>query len=274
MTCLLSVVTPDALIQISDRRLTLPDGTMFDDNANKVILFDGRMAIAYAGLSQIVGVQTDLWLVRVLTNPPIRSLARAIYAIRDRATAAFRGWARRPSDKAHHRLVFSFIGWARLPDRPDLHVVVGFISNCHDRDGTLQPTARDDFSIYRETLEPGRFHGMLAPAVPLSTAEYDRLVERNQTAENLEDHVVNLVTAVREVALRDTSVSTNVLAVTIPRAVVEQTDGRRMIVLAGSPLTLDVIGSLYFPDKEAPIHYGPHTVYAGMGLTDFQGGPV
>ena len=138
--------------KVSYRRLIWPDdGRIADDNVNKVTIFDGRMAISYSGLSKVLIEKTDEWLVRILTKPPIRSLAEAVYTIRDRATRAFRGWARRPSDKARHYLVFGFIGWTRQSDREDLQVVVGFVSNCHDEHAEIRD-AREDFRVHHKIL--------------------------------------------------------------------------------------------------------------------------
>ena len=68
-------------------------------------------------------------------------------------------------------------------------------------------------------------------------------------------------------AARDGTVSKNVLAVTIPRAVVEL-EWRDVMLLAGPPLTLDALGSVYFPENsQAPIQYRPHFVYAGSGVS-------
>jgi len=274
MTCILSMSTPDVLIQVTDRRLTWPDGQMFNDYTNKVTIFNGRMAVSYAGLSKVLGQKTDEWLVRILANPTIRSLADAVYTIQDRATAVFRGWARMPKEKARHHLMFGGIAWTRQPGRESLQVLICFVSNCHDEHGALQAEARDDFRVHRRILEPGEPHGFFTIGAALSTEERQRLKERTRTATTLDDLTAGLVQAVREVAARDGTVSQNVLAVTIPRAVVERA-GRDVMLLAGPPLTLNALGSVYFPEnRQAPIPYGPYFVYAGSGVSGFQAGPL
>ena len=274
MTCIISMSTPDVLIQVTDRRLTWPDGQMFNDYNNKVTIFNGRMAVSYAGLSKILGQKTDEWLVRILANPTIRSLADAVYTIQDRATAAFCGWARMPKEKARHHLMFGGIAWARQPGRQSLRVLICFVSNCHDEHGALQAEARDDFRVHHRILEPGEPSRLFTIGVALSTEERQRLKERTRTATTLDDLTTGLVQAVREVAARDGTVSKNVLAVTIPRAVVER-PWRDVMLLAGPPLTLNALGSVYFPEnRQAPIQYGPNFVYAGSGVSGFQAGPL
>ena len=272
MACILSLSTPHVLIQVTDRRLTWPDGQVFNDYTNKVTIFNGRMAVSYAGLSKVLGQKTDEWLAQTLANPTIRTLADAVYTLKDRATAAFRDWARPAEEKARHHLMFGAIAWARPPGRKSSRVFFCFVSNCHDEHGVLQADARADFRVHHRILEPGDFHGFSNIGAALSIEERHRLKERTRRATTLDDLTAGLVEAVREVAARDRTVSKNVLAVTIPRAVVEL-EWRDVMLLAGPPLTLDALGSVYFPENsQAPVQYRPHFVYAGSRVSERPGG--
>lgn len=62
MTLILSCLTPKYIVQVSDRRLTWPDGRVFDETANKAIVFHGRAAIAYTGIALIGSQRTDEWI--------------------------------------------------------------------------------------------------------------------------------------------------------------------------------------------------------------------
>src|SRR5262245_65451458 len=111
---------------------------MFNDYTNKVTVFNGRMAVSYAGLSKVLGEKTDEWLVRILANPAIRTLADAVHMLRDRATIAFRDWERMPKEKARHHLMFGAIAWARPPGRKTSRVFICFVSkigraSCRER---------------------------------------------------------------------------------------------------------------------------------------------
>ena len=72
MTLILSFATANKVIQVSDRRLTKPDGSLYDDEANKVICVgcsDSYFAIGYSGLGTIsTGKRTDEWLVDYLAS--------------------------------------------------------------------------------------------------------------------------------------------------------------------------------------------------------------
>jgi hypothetical protein len=54
---------PRVLIQVSDRRLTWPDGRLADDTANKAILFHGKCCIRYTGIARIGSTPTDEWIM-------------------------------------------------------------------------------------------------------------------------------------------------------------------------------------------------------------------
>src|SRR5262249_11158740 len=156
-------------------------------------------------------------------NPTIRSVADAVYTIQDQATAAFRGWTRMSDEKARHHLVCRLLLEKQPPGQESLQVLICFVSNCHDEHGALQAEARNDFRVYCRIVEPGEFHGFFTRRPALSSEERQRLKERTRTASTVDDLTAGLVQTVREVAARDGTVSKNVLAVTIPRAVVEQT---------------------------------------------------
>jgi hypothetical protein len=71
MTLIITAVADDAVAQVSDRRLTLPDGSVFSDDANKAICIacaDARVSLAYTGLARIGDTPTDHWLVDLLTE--------------------------------------------------------------------------------------------------------------------------------------------------------------------------------------------------------------
>jgi hypothetical protein len=72
MTLILSLATPEFVVQISDRRLTYRDGKGFirvaDDDANKLTVFRGQMAFGFTGLAHIGSQRTDTWLARALAS--------------------------------------------------------------------------------------------------------------------------------------------------------------------------------------------------------------
>lgn len=91
MTLLINVVTTKNVIQASDRRLTLLDGSLFNDEANKAVCVfckDAHFAISYTGLATINAKRTDLWVLDYLssikaTKMPLQLI---IDSLKDQAT--------------------------------------------------------------------------------------------------------------------------------------------------------------------------------------------
>ncbi len=75
MTQIVALATPELVVVATDRQLTYPDGTVADDQATKLILFGGRLLIAYTGLARIGHVGTGEWLSRSLANHSLASEA-------------------------------------------------------------------------------------------------------------------------------------------------------------------------------------------------------
>ncbi len=73
MTLLFTIVTYSKVVQVSDRRLTYPDGSLADDEANKAICVsckDAAFAIAYTGLACLGRnlTKSDEWLSTYLSS--------------------------------------------------------------------------------------------------------------------------------------------------------------------------------------------------------------
>src|SRR2546427_8471416 len=105
MTLILSLATPEFVIQIADRRLSslYPGGRIVPnkEEVTKQTVFCNRMVFAYTGLAKIGSVATDVWLAHKLAELPTESLSEAVIYVRDRATEAFRRIRHSPSVKRH-----------------------------------------------------------------------------------------------------------------------------------------------------------------------------
>ncbi len=136
MTLVVTAATANFVAQVSDKRLTLPDGSPFDDEANKAVVLsceDGDLAIAYTGLAYVGELQadglgkfrTDDWLVEVLTKRRAgRMLAsRVIAMLTEEATKEF---AEMPVSPENKRASFYVGGW---PNAAGLEPALWLISN-------------------------------------------------------------------------------------------------------------------------------------------------
>src|SRR5216110_2594679 len=91
MTMILSCATQRYVVQVSDRRVTnMLTGHCLDDDSNKAVVWCGRVAFAYTGLSEVGGVRTDQWIARTLSDAAAETLPDVFDALRDGATTAFR----------------------------------------------------------------------------------------------------------------------------------------------------------------------------------------
>jgi hypothetical protein len=73
MTMIATLVARNKVVQVSDRRLTWPNGGLADDEANKAICVkcnNAHFSIAYTGLAEIgkERKRTDIWLAEYLRN--------------------------------------------------------------------------------------------------------------------------------------------------------------------------------------------------------------
>lgn len=153
MTLIVTVATKANMVQVSDRRLTRPDGTLFDSLAHKLVPVtcrDARFSIAYTGLahtgvlyadkaenrdyqrpvgySQSPYERTDEWLVDILGTMDIGRMGFG--AIRDfLVEQAGRTFSMVPYDKKYRGLTFVVCGYWN----GDQFIVI--ISNMEDAKG-------------------------------------------------------------------------------------------------------------------------------------------
>lgn len=156
MTAILTCITTHYVIQVSDRRLTRPDGRLFEDEENKTVFYSNIATFAYTGLARLGWEHTDEWLLEQLADSP--DLYTAIQKLPTAATDKFRslplpGLTTRERSSVR-RTVFVGAGFVtpvgpiaeRLPKGPDGQCPVFFrISNALDQYGAWLPEAKREF---------------------------------------------------------------------------------------------------------------------------------
>jgi len=69
MTLILSCLTHEYAIQVSDKRISnRADGSVVDDARNKGVQFCNQMVFGYSGPATIGTKQTDVWLTETLSE--------------------------------------------------------------------------------------------------------------------------------------------------------------------------------------------------------------
>ncbi len=159
MTQILSCITRDYVLQVSDRRLVHEkDGTLAiyedceskADDQTKAIVINRTMIFAYMGWAKIEGQNTNEWFATVI-KPFVDAdqLHKGIFEVAHRATTFFKS-QRYPQEKKYH--AFIGVGWKRR--RRDGRIIPAAvqITNAYDNQAQLLPRARCDFVVQEFAL--------------------------------------------------------------------------------------------------------------------------
>jgi hypothetical protein len=142
MTLIISALADDAVVQVSDRRLTR-DGSVVSESANKAICVhcaNAWFSIAYTGLAEIDTTRTDYWLVDFLTcsRAALKTFPELVRSVAEFATARFRR-LRHLGNRRGLTLVFGGFGPPRA--------VLALVSNQEDSSGKRLPAVSDRFEV-------------------------------------------------------------------------------------------------------------------------------
>lgn len=274
MTLILSCLTPDFAIQVSDRRLTQLDGDVIEDEANKALLFCGHSSFAYTGLARIGHERADEWLMERIASAP--SVFTGLEEAKRQATDRLRTWSPaglRPSQRRRvRRIAFVGVAFLRHP-AGGLHAVYLVLSNFFDGRGGWLQEADVTFDWWQRALGEARSEvfsaGVNLPAIQKTAVarSVSRAVDRDAGAMAC---VRLLVDATREVARQNTAVGPNVMCVILRREHLSPGDPS----VASEPIPLDPtvpdidrfrerpspagISWMYVPASTARlVHHGP-----------------
>jgi hypothetical protein len=223
MTLVLSLVTPDYVIQVSDRRLVCPDDPNFKpvDTANKTVLFCSSMTIAYTGIARIGNRNVDDYLVEVINDQVSCRPTEVANYLAKRLTQSFRAIVL-PREKK--RQTFVGVGWAF--ETPQIRKPFMLqVSNCYYK-GQYLAEAEEHFTVNSMV-----FTGTNAPrwawkaiGVGLNDQERKNLnfairkVAKGKRGSDPFRMTMLLFDVARRVSERDFSVGKELLATMIPRA--------------------------------------------------------
>jgi len=227
MTLILSLATPEIIIQVSDRRLISVsyDGriTKTEDTHNKAVLCDGNMLISYAGVGSYSKLYIDDWLVEILSRVNERTIDKVCDVIKTEATKLFSSMNCSKSKKRHS---FVCMVWGIDPVSKRLKPAIFTISNALDDNDNWLPEARDFFEIKGEILSSRKSFLFLPVGAELSEQELSELnislkhkVKRFADAVDFADA---LLRTIQQVAARDGSVGETYMITSSPKKYVEK----------------------------------------------------
>ena len=276
MTIVISCLTPDVVYQVSDRRLTALNGThpgmVLDDERNKAVLVDGRMAFAYTGLASLPGASTDDWLTRTLADGRTDDLGPAVERLRGAATDLF---GRIALPAALRRHAFHGTGWIRLPSSPGFVPATITISNALDSDRNWLPEAASEFKTRVDFYEGFR-DGFALDSVGQTLGAPEkkaiwRLIRRcARHRAGPAAYLRSLLTAVRWLASRHSTIGPSMMGMAIPRMAVERAEREGATMALLGPPTPETATFLYVPASGSQqVAYGPHFIAGGMAMMGF-----
>lgn len=268
MTLILSLVTQDYALMVSDRQVTFTTGPRAGEPAHedtcKLVFFCGMWGIAYTGWAELQGVSTDKWIADRLSENNCHDIYSAADILKEAAPIAMR------LTPAPMELTFTVAGWTRAQDQ-SLRPHFLLITNIRDQDGKRRARPGDSFSILERVLaanDPFDVHSV-GYALPSQRQKELILQIKKMVSRNISPRTM-LQELTQEIQNSGAStVGNRVLACCIPRnAVLEVLRTGRVAALAMQP-TLDQTAFCYFdPQYSELLQYGPTTVCGGWGVTD------
>jgi hypothetical protein len=226
VTLIQTVITDNLIIQVADRRLTKPNGELFDDNYTKLVCWNTSFTVGFTGLARIDPVQTEStseWLATTLCD----------YATFEDGVDALRYWAsgrisrlptRRGREDKRLGIVVPGFDHRRLP-------LVAELTNFQP--GGPLPANPDQFSRNRIRRPPGQSSDYRIAGVQLPT-NWQKRVLRTRVPRTLKQsdgitRAVTLMVAVqRKISEDNPTVGRHAMAVVIPRDRTASVQSRRV----------------------------------------------
>lgn len=271
MTLVVSCISPNHVVQVSDRRLTWAAGPkageLADDHTNKALVVCNRLCVSYTGLAEIGRVKTDEWVLDVADRVRPYNPARVWIAIALAATAEFRNIR---FDRSLKRHAFLISGWAKLgrTDAP-ISPFISTISNALSAEGDWLDEAEDSFRVR---------------VIPLADKPYlistvgQRLPDNILTrlTRNVRNYAVRergpeaymrlIAAAIRATANINQLVGRNLMAISLPKTGLNRSAG--LSIPLSFPMQTDEALALYLPyPVRSPVLYAPNYTCNGMSMT-------
>ena len=271
MTLILTCLTHEHIVQVADRRLTQLDGSLADDDTNKVVFFQGRVAIAFAGISRMDGMPTADWIA---------------YCIKDeeQTEAAMRGLAARAqrhlqlTNYPDKRLAIVATGWATFQGKEPLRPFICVASNFITSRWHWEPIASAQMNIYTGYLPENSSHFVFGAGQNLTKPE---TVQINRSVRRAVEHKATARAIVRILGetVQLVTDGSDERAQRVGRGMIIQLLSRQALhsgrIEITTPLTPDAHSFVYVsPAGRTNSFKGPRFASRGVVLSDFGGGII
>jgi len=232
MTMILTCLTHDYIVQVSDRRLSYWDGkkvVVVDNDSNKALIYKNQFVFAYTGLADLLvqknkveAHQTAIdWAAQRLYEG--KNLNDAVQHLKYRLTELMNSNRIRKLPEPKRRLALVGAGFDEIPSgskiiRRPLRIL---IENCIGDDGSLLLQPRDDFRDHYYPLKRRDAALFVAGQQlnPEREIEFTRFlrqcVQHNVRPETIGVHLTREILAV---AAGHENVGDNIMCIFVPRA--------------------------------------------------------
>lgn len=159
MTLVVMAQNDHYAIQVSDRRLTEPNGDVFTDESGKAIVYNShkcRLIFGFTGIAFLGEDPTREWLASTLrdVSPPDYEPPATLERLAERLTRKFSGNATL-RNSMHRGLTVMFNGFA-YPDQGP-HAMYGFITNFQNFDTGFDEAPWPEFRLFLDIAPFGKF---------------------------------------------------------------------------------------------------------------------
>lgn len=266
MTIVLSLLTQDRAIQVSDRRLSTAT-EIVDDDANKITLFVGRIALGYTGLAVLEGQRTDVWMTQILAGSSDHSVTTGLLRLREHLERVV--YRTTGADRRAMRFSIVGVGWSIEEPGGPYKPIATWVSNFEFRiEDAPAPQASDSFECFLTRLDPDTRFRLIEHGHRLSdrtrTSVRRQLLRVLDHAGSAFDLVRVLVDAIRTEADSNRAIGKHLLAVSLPRVVMGSP--LQGVVLAGSNND-DTSCFWYFREgDDSGVWHGPNLAVPGGAI--------
>lgn len=273
MTLILSVLTKEAVYQISDRRLTLNQKgkaiEIISGEFNKAVIAEMRWAFGYTGLSVVGTESSDKWLARTILSirsPDTYTMAKKIeQAASEEITKAHAQYL-----KKDRLFAFQAVGWHRNGPNSISPMVI----TVHNGWDLQRAKWRDDApasfetNFSHNTITEQKPFDIVTVGQPLDRSEWREIHRRisrvaRRPGMNGMAMTDTLVSLMRWLSGRRTTIGSGGMVVVIPAAGVAN-----FFDTGNSPINMQGyweghISTFYYSDTGDPKIYAPHVVWNG-----------
>lgn len=254
MTLIITALSENAVFQVSDRRLTRTNGSLYDDLAIKAICVscvDASFCIAYTGLAQIGSCRTDEWVTDYLASIKAGELGftELLDSLQKHVASTFRGLRNLGRIRG---ITFVIAGFGRPGP------FMGLLSNVEDGNGNWLRDIDDNFRarFYFRNDKPMRKLDLVINGREKATETLDKAIQK-----------------IRQRYLGKSQEKVMAVLVQLIREAAGHPKGGYMIGRNCMGVMVNPTGCFScqdYPENDSPQQYMPHIILRGASYKDIK----